>query len=80
VHLIFAGVDWAEAHHDVHIEDEDGRRLAAGRLSDGIEGIARFHDLVASHAEDPREVTVGSRPTGGCSWRRWSPRAVRCSR
>ena len=25
--MIFVGVDWAEAHHDVHVEDEDGKRL-----------------------------------------------------
>lgn len=57
--MIFTGVDWAEAHHDVHVEDEQGRRLAGGRLPDGIEGIARFHDLVAAHAEDPAEVVIG---------------------
>ena len=57
--MIFAGVDWAEAHHDVHVQDGQGRRLAGGRLPDGIEGIARFHDLVAAHAEDPAEVVVG---------------------
>jgi hypothetical protein len=22
--MIFVGVDWAEAHHDVHVENEDG--------------------------------------------------------
>jgi transposase len=57
--LIFAGVDWAEAHHDVHIEDEQGRRLAGARLSEGIEGLARFHDLIAAHAGEPGEVAVG---------------------
>jgi transposase len=57
--LIFAGVDWAEAHHDVYIEDEQGRRLAGGRVSDGIEGIARLHDLIAAHADEPGEVAVG---------------------
>jgi transposase len=57
--LIFAGVDWAEAHHDVHVEDEQGRRLAGGRLPDGIEGIARFHDLVAAHAGEPPDVVIG---------------------
>jgi transposase len=57
--LIFAGVDWAEDGHDVHVEDEQGRRLAGGRLADGVEGIARFHDLVASHAEDPQDVVIG---------------------
>jgi transposase len=57
--LIFAGVDWAESSHDVHVEDEQGRRLAGGKLADGIEGVARFHDLVAAHAEQPGEVVIG---------------------
>ena len=25
--MIFVGVDWAEAHHDVHVQDENGKRL-----------------------------------------------------
>jgi hypothetical protein len=54
--VIFAAVDWPEAHHDVHIEDEQGRRVAGGQLADGVEGIARFHNLVAAHAEEPRDV------------------------
>jgi len=57
--LIFAGVDWAESGHDVHIEDEQGRRLAGGKLSGGAGGIARFHDLVAAHAEEPQDVVIG---------------------
>jgi transposase len=57
--LIFAGVDWAEARHDVHIQDEQGRRLAGGKLAGGIEGIARFHDLAAAHAGEPGEVVIG---------------------
>ena len=57
--MIFVGVDWAEAHHDVHVQDEDGKRLAGGRLPEGVEGIARFHELVGGHAEDPGEVVIG---------------------
>ncbi len=57
--MIFAGVDWAESSHDVHIEDEAGRRLAGGKLADGAAGIARFHDLAAGHAEEPGEVVIG---------------------
>ena len=57
--MIFAGVDWAESGHDVHVEDEAGRRLAGGKLADGAAGIARFHDLIAAHAEEPGEVAVG---------------------
>jgi Transposase/Transposase IS116/IS110/IS902 family len=57
--MIFVGVDWAEAHHDVHLADEDGRRLSRARLPEGVEGIARFHELVGAHVEDPSEVLIG---------------------
>ena len=30
--MIFVGDDWAEDHHDVHVMDEAGRRLASRRL------------------------------------------------
>jgi transposase len=57
--LIFVGVDWAEAHHDVHVQDESGKKLGGGRLAEGVEGIARFHELAARHAGDPGEVVIG---------------------
>jgi transposase len=52
-------VDWAEAHHDVYFEDEQGARLGGGRLGEGVDGIARFHDLAAAHAGDPGQVVIG---------------------
>jgi transposase len=57
--LIFVGVDWAEAHHDVHVQDADGKKLGGGRLPEGVAGIARFHELAARHAEEPGEVVIG---------------------
>ena len=57
--MIFVGVDWAEAHHDVHVADEAGKRLAKARLPEGVDGIARFHELVGAHATDPAEVVIG---------------------
>jgi transposase len=57
--MIFVGVDWAEAHHDVHVQDEDGKRLAGGRLPEGVEGIARFHEMVGAYADEPTEVVIG---------------------
>lgn len=62
---VFVGHDWAEAHHDVHVEDGDGRRLAAARLPEGIEGVRRFHELIAAHAEEPGEVTVATETDRG---------------
>ena len=40
--MIFVGVDWAEAYHDVHVQDEDGKRLGGGRLPEGVEGDRPF--------------------------------------
>jgi transposase len=57
--MIFVGVDWAEAHHDVHVEDGDGKRLGGGRLPEGVDGIARFHEMVGDHVEEPGEVVIG---------------------
>ena len=57
--MIFVGVDWAEAHHDVWVQDDDGSRLGGGRLPEGMEGVARFHDLVGRFVEEPAEVVVG---------------------
>jgi len=57
--MIFVGVDWAEAHHDVFVQDEAGKRLGGGRLPEGVDGIARFHELVARHVDEPDEVVIG---------------------
>lgn len=55
---VFVGHDWAETHHDVFVSDGDGHRLGGGRLPEGIEGVARFHELVGAHVDDPAEVVV----------------------
>jgi transposase len=62
---VFVGHDWAEAHHDVFVEDEAGRRLGGGRLPEGIEGVARFHALVAEHVEEPADVVVATETDRG---------------
>ena len=45
--MLFVGDDWAEDHHDVLIVNEQGRRLARGRLPEGLDGITRLHALIA---------------------------------
>ena len=37
--MLFIGDDWAEAHHDIEIEDDSGRLLARRRLPEGLAGI-----------------------------------------
>ena len=59
--MLFFGDDWAEDHHDVEVQDGNGRKLGAARLMEGVEGVAKFHALVARHGGDdlePEEVVV----------------------
>jgi transposase len=62
---VFVGHDWAEDHHDIHVQDSEGRQLAKARLADGVEGIAKFHALLAEHVEDPAEVVIASETDRG---------------
>ena len=62
---VFVGHDWAEAHHDVHVEDDQGQRLAKARLPEGVEGVARFHELVAGLVDEPGEVTIATETDRG---------------
>jgi transposase len=59
--VLFIGDDWPEAHHDIEVQDESGRRLVRRRLPEGVAGIAALHALVADHLGDdePDTVVVG---------------------
>lgn len=56
---VFLGVDWAEDHHDLHLQDTAGKMLAARRIDDGLAGIEALHKMVAEHVEVPEQVVVG---------------------
>ncbi len=56
--MIFVGIDWAEAHHDVCLVDEAGTILARRRIDEGVAGVSEFHRLVAEHATEPSQVVV----------------------
>lgn len=47
--MLFVGDDWAEDHHDIELEDAAGKKLAKARLPEGLEGITKLHDLIATH-------------------------------
>jgi hypothetical protein len=63
--MVFVGHDWAEAHHDVHVEDDQGKRLAKARLPEGVEGVARFHELIAPFVEEASEVVIATETDRG---------------
>ena len=57
--MIYVGIDWAEAHHDVCIEDGEGHVLAKGQVPDGIEGVERIHEMLGAHADEASDVAIG---------------------
>jgi transposase len=62
---VFVGHDWAEDHHDVFIEDDTGRKIGGGRLSAGVDGIARFHEMLADRVDDPGDVVIATETDRG---------------
>jgi len=57
--VLLVGIDWAERHHDVCVMAADGSVLVRERITDGVAGVARLHELIARHADAPTEVVVG---------------------
>ena len=60
--MLFVGDDWAEAYHDVELEDEQGRVLVRRRLPEGAAGLAQLHALIGDYLGDddePSAVLVG---------------------
>ncbi|MBO3751288.1 IS110 family transposase [Streptosporangiaceae bacterium NEAU-GS5] len=59
--MLFVGDDWAEDHHDVEVQDSDGRAMRTARLPEGVDGMGRFHELIAAflpEQADPGQVLV----------------------
>ena len=56
--MIFAGVDWAEAHHDVHFKTRTARRLAGGRLRRGSRA-SPGSTIWLPRTRSPGEVVIG---------------------
>jgi transposase len=50
---VFCGIDWAEAHHDVAIVDDDGHLQARQRISDDAAGFATLLELLAANGDTP---------------------------
>ncbi|MGI3780175.1 MAG: IS110 family transposase [Janthinobacterium lividum] len=57
--MLFLGDDWAEAHHDIELQDAEGKVLIRRRPPEGVAGLAELHGLVGDHLgedEDPGQV------------------------
>jgi hypothetical protein len=50
--MIFVGVDWAEAHHDVCVLNTEGKVLGRKRIADTLAGVGELHALVADFLDE----------------------------
>lgn len=62
---IFVGHDWAETHHDLHIEDPEGRCVGKGRVPTGVAGVSQFLEMIAECDAAPDEVLIASETDRG---------------
>ncbi len=44
----FAGVDWADTHHDVLVIDETSRQVGSCRIAHTVEGLTQLTDFLLS--------------------------------
>src|SRR5215831_19211419 len=42
----FAGIDWADQHHDVVVLDGEGHQIASARVAHSVEGLADLSALL----------------------------------
>jgi len=74
------GVDWAEAHHDIALVDDDGALVARARIDTGATGFNAMLALIAEHGGSVEDTPIAMKPTRTCSL---SPRrrlGSRCTR
>jgi transposase len=55
---VTCGIDWAQAHHDVALSDEQGRIVARQRIDTGVGGYSQLLGLLAEHSPEPTSVPI----------------------
>ncbi|MDE3111623.1 MAG: IS110 family transposase [Chloroflexota bacterium] len=63
--MLFCGVDWASAHHDICLVGEDGGVRWRGRIAHDPNGIERLREAITTYQPDPNEVAVGVETSRG---------------
>lgn len=78
--MIFLGIDWAEAHHDLCLLEEGGRMLAQGRIPTAWRASGGCTRWWQNTPPIPPRWWSASSSTGACSLPGSSPRATRSTR
>jgi len=52
---VFCGIDWAEAHHDIALVDDEGTLVAKRRIEERVDGVAELAAMLAAAGDSPEQ-------------------------
>ncbi|NNG18803.1 IS110 family transposase [Naumannella sp. ID2617S] len=55
---ITCGIDWAEAHHDIALVDDEGTVVARARVEANLAGYTELVELISAHGGSPEQTPV----------------------
>lgn len=61
----YAGIDWADTHHDALVIDEAGRQVGSVRVAHTKEGLAELRQFLLAIAKTPEQVACIVETTHG---------------
>jgi transposase len=56
--MLLIGIDWADDHHDVCLEDPSGGLLSEFRIGHDADGFALLHGKLSEHCSEPSDILV----------------------
>jgi hypothetical protein len=65
--VFFAGIDWADDHHDIAVLDQEGQLVGSLRVSHSPAGLAQLKAFLLDITGDPSRSPALWKPTTVCS-------------
>jgi len=56
MNMWYVGLDWADTHHDVEVQDEGGLRVGARRFAHSHDGLNELKAFLLGIAASPEEL------------------------
>ena len=63
--MIYVGIDWSEAHHEVEVQQSSGKVVKRLRIDADLPGLTRLQEVIAEEADNPDQVVVAIEASQG---------------
>ena len=78
--LIYVGIDWSEAHHEVEVQQSSGKVVKRLRIDADLPGLTRLQEVIAEEADNPDQVVVAIEASQGLLVNHWLGVVIRSTR